>query len=206
MQETEEQEEKKPSLLRELLSWLEIVVAAVAISFFLTRVVLVNAIVPSSSMETLLSPGDRFFGNRLSYMFSEPERFDVVIFKYPIDEEENYVKRVIGLPGETVKIENARIYIDGLEEPLKENYLPEEWLVENDGYVFEVPEDCYLMLGDNRNVSADARYWAEEAYENGLADSLEDGARYTYVHKDQMLGKAIFTYWPHFQLLSDYTE
>lgn len=206
IQETTDEEKKKPSLLKELIGWLEIVVAAIAISFFLTRVVLVNAIVPSSSMETLLSPGDRFFGNRLSYLFSEPERFDVVIFRYPIDEEENYVKRVIGLPGETVKIDNARIYINDSEEALKENYLPEEWLVENDGYVFEVPEDCYLMLGDNRNVSADARYWAEEAYENGLADSIADAENYTYVREDQILGKAIFTYWPHFQLLSDYTE
>lgn len=206
MQEQAQPEEKKRSVLRELLSWLEIVVAAIAISFFLTRVVLVNAVVPSSSMETLLSPGDRFFGNRLSYLFSEPERFDVVIFQYPIDEEENYVKRVIGLPGETVKIENARIYIDGATEPLKENYLPEEWLVENDGFTFEVPKDCYLMLGDNRNVSADARYWAEEAYENGLAASIEEAQVYTYVHEEQILGKAIFTYWPHFQLLSDYEE
>lgn len=206
IQETADEEKKKPSLLKELIGWLEIVVAAIAISFFLTRVVLVNAIVPSSSMETLLSPGDRFFGNRLSYLFSEPERFDVVIFQYPIDEEENYVKRVIGLPGETVKIENARIYINDSQKALKENYLPEEWLVENDGYVFEVPEDCYLMLGDNRNVSADARYWADEAYDNGMADSLEEAQAYTYVRKDQILGKAVFTYWPHFQMLSDYTE
>ena len=88
-----EEEEKKPSMLRELLSWVEVMVAAVIISFFLTRVVLVNSVVPSSSMETLISPGDRLFGNRLAYKFSDPERFDVVIFKYPVDEEENYIKK-----------------------------------------------------------------------------------------------------------------
>ena len=157
-------------------------------------------------METLISPGDRLFGNRLTYKFKDPERFDVVIFKYPVDEEENYIKRIIGLPGETVTIENAKIYINDSETPLEENYLPEEWVIENDGYVFEVPEDCYLMLGDNRNVSEDARYWAEEAYEYGLADSVEDGESYTYVRRDKILGKAMFTYWPHFQLLSDYEE
>lgn len=197
--------EKRP-LWRELLSWLEIVVVAVLLSLFLTRVVLVNALVPSSSMESLISPGDRLFGNRLTYKWKDPERFDVVIFKYPVDEEENYIKRVIGLPGETVTIENAKIYIDDSETPLEENYLPEEWLVENDGYVFEVPQDCYLMLGDNRNVSEDARYWAEQAYTDGLVDSVEAGEAYTYVHRDKILGKAIFTYWPHFQLLSDYEE
>lgn len=204
--QTQQAEEKKNSLWKELLSWVEIIVVAVLISLFLTKVVLVNALVPSSSMETLISPGDRLFGNRLTYKFKDPERFDVVIFKYPVDEEENYIKRVIGLPGETVTIENAKVYINDSETPLEENYLPEEWVIENDGFVFEVPEDCYLMLGDNRNVSEDARYWAEEAYEQGLADSVEDGESYTYVSRDKILGKAMFTYWPHFQLLSDYEE
>ncbi|MBO5152895.1 MAG: signal peptidase I [Eubacterium sp.] len=205
-EQAQEAEEKKTSLWKELLSWVEIIVVAVLISLFLTKVVLVNALVPSSSMETLISPGDRLFGNRLTYKFKDPERFDVVIFKYPVDEDENYIKRVIGLPGETVTIENAKVYINDSETPLEENYLPEEWVIENDGFVFEVPEDCYLMLGDNRNVSEDARYWAEEAYEQGLADSVEDGESYTYVSRDKILGKAMFTYWPHFQLLSDYEE
>ena len=202
----QEASEEKTSLWKELLSWVEIFVVAVLISLFLTQVVLVNALVPSSSMETLISPGDRLFGNRLAYKFGDPERFDVVIFKYPVDESQNYIKRVIGLPGEKVTIEDAKIYINDSETPLQENYLPEEWIIENDGYVFEVPEDCYLMLGDNRNVSEDARYWAEEAYVNDLADSVEDGEAYTYVSRDKILGKAVFTYWPHFQLLSDYEE
>ena len=205
-EQAKDTEEEKTPLWKELLSWVEIIGVAVLISLFLTKVVLVNALVPSSSMETLISPGDRLFGNRLTYKFKDPERFDVVIFKYPVDEEENYIKRIIGLPGETVTIENAKIYINDSETPLEENYLPEEWVIENDGYVFEVPEDCYLMLGDNRNVSEDARYWAEEAYEYGLADSVEDGESYTYVRRDKILGKAMFTYWPHFQLLSDYEE
>ena len=106
--ETQEQVEEKISLWKELLSWLEIIVVAVLISLFLTKVVLVNALVPSSSMETLISPGDRLFGNRLAYKFGDPERFDVVIFKYPVDESQNYIKRVIGLPGETVTIEDAK--------------------------------------------------------------------------------------------------
>lgn len=198
--------EQKISVWKELLSWAEIIVIAIVVSLFLTKVVLVNAIVPSSSMETLISPGDRLFGNRLAYKFKDPERFDVVIFQNPADGDGNYIKRIIGLPGETVSIENAKIYIDDSETPLEENYLPEEWLIENDGYVFDIPEDCYLMLGDNRNVSLDARYWAEQAYEAGLVDSVEEGEPYTYISRDKLLGKAMFTYWPHFQLLSDYEE
>ena len=109
--------EQKTSVWRELLSWVEIVVAAILISLFLTRVVLINAEVPSSSMENLIKPDDRLFGNRLAYTFGEPERFDVVIFKYPVDETQNYIKRVIGLPGETVEIRDAKMYSDGSDEP-----------------------------------------------------------------------------------------
>lgn len=206
-QTSEETKNEKHSALRELISWLEIIVIAVIVSQFLTRVVLINSIVPTASMETLIEPGDRLFGNRLAYLFSEPERFDVVIFEYPVDPSEgNYIKRVIGLPGETVTIRDAKIYIDGSDTPLAEGYLPEEWVVENDGYEFHVPEDCYLMLGDNRNVSLDARYWAQEAYEADLVDSLEEGESYSYVPKDKIRGKAMFTYWPHIKLLSDYEE
>ncbi|MDD6038196.1 MAG: signal peptidase I [bacterium] len=201
-----EKKEESTSFLRELISWVEVIVAAVLISLFLTEVVLVNAMVPTASMENLIDVGDRLFGNRLAYKFHEPERFDVVIFKNPQDESENYIKRLIGLPGEHVEIRDAKIYINGSDQPLVERYLPEEWEIENDGYVFDVPKDSYLMLGDNRNVSLDARYWAEEAYENGLADSMEAAQKYTYVNKKQLLGKAMFTYYPHFSLLSDYEE
>ncbi len=206
-EQKQEPQEKKRSVLRELLSWLEIIVAAVVISQLLTRVVLINSIVPTSSMENLIEPGDRLFGNRLAYLFSEPERFDVVIFEYPVDPSEgNYIKRVIGLPGETVSIRDGEIYIDDSTEPLEERYLPEEWIIENDGYEFHVPEDSYLMLGDNRNVSLDARYWAEEAYDAGLVDSVSEGEAYCYVTKDKIRGKAMFTYWPHMKLLSDYEQ
>ena len=104
-------------------------------------------------------PGDRLIGNRLAFLKDTPERGDVVIFHYPDDEEELYVKRVIGLPGEEVRIDDGKIYIDGSETPLEEDYLKEEWTVATGPYLFEVPDDCYLVLGDNRNDSWDARYW-----------------------------------------------
>ncbi len=197
---------EKSSLVKEILSWVALFVTAVLLSQFLTRVLLVNAMVPTSSMESLIEPGDRLFGNRLAYKFSDPERFDVIIFKYPVDEEQDYIKRVIGLPGETVTIEDAKIYINDSDTPLEENYLPEEWVIENDGYRFEVPKDSYLVLGDNRNLSLDARYWAEEAYIDELVDTIEEGESYTYVSRDQIRGKAMFTYWPRFRVLTDYEE
>ena len=197
----------KKTVIREILSWVEVIVAALLLSLFVTKVILINATVPSGSMENLIHPGDRLFGFRLSYVFAEPERFDVVIFKYPVDETENYIKRIIGLPGEHVEIDNGKIYIDGSDIPLKEEYLPEKWKHDNDGYVFDVPENCYLCLGDNRNISLDARFWAEEAFDAGLAPSVAEAwNEYTFVKDSQILGKAVIKYWPKITLLSNYKE
>jgi len=169
----EEPEKKKRSLLRELFSLVEIFVVAFLLAQLMTRFVLINAEVPSESMENMIEPGDRLFGFRLAYTFGEPDRFDVVIFRYPVDESQNYIKRVIGLPGETVEIQNGKIYIDHASVPLREPYLPEQWTDDNDGYVFHVPNDCYLMLGDNRNISSDARFWANNALQEGVAREMK---------------------------------
>lgn len=195
---------KKRPLLRELLSFAEIFIAAFLLAQVMTHFVLINAEVPSESMENIIEPDDRLFGFRLAYLFDGPERFDIVIFRYPVDETQNFIKRVIGLPGEEVEIRGGKIYIDGSDDPLDEPYLPEEWVTDNDGYVFHVPTDNYLMLGDNRNISLDARFWAEEALQDGVADSKEDAQRYTYVDEGQILGRAVVKYYPHFKSLLSY--
>lgn len=164
---------------RELLSWIMTFVIAIGAALLLKNFVIINATVPTGSMENTIMPEDDLLGFRLSYIFSEPERGDVVIFKFPDDESQKFIKRIIGLPGEKVVIRDAKIYINDSEEPLDEPYLKEEWVVANDGFEFQVPEDCYLVLGDNRNDSRDARYWIN-----------------TYVTKDQIIGKAEFIYYP----------
>ena len=194
------------SLLKEILSWVEIIVIATVLALFINNFIIVNATVPSGSMENTIKPGDRLLGFRFSYWFSEPERGDIVVFRYPIDEARHqqdksvkrvkYIKRIIGLPGETVEIRDAKIYINGAETPLEEDYLKEEWLIKNDGYTFQIPEGCYLMLGDNRNNSKDSRYWADEALKYGLAENEEDAVQFSFVKRDQILGKAYFRYWP----------
>lgn len=177
--EVTEAGEEKPSALREIISWVLYFAVAIIAALLIKNYLIINANVPTGSMENTIMPGNRLIGNRLAYINSEPERGDIVIFKYPDNEEETYVKRVIGLPGETITIENAKIYINGADEPLEEAYLKEEWVEETGVYTYEVPEDCYLVLGDNRNNSWDARYWTN-----------------TYVSKEKILGEAIFTYWP----------
>ena len=173
--------EKEPetSALKEIVSWVFSFAVALLAAIILKDYVIINANVPTGSMENTIMPGDRLIGNRLAYLWSEPGRGDIVIFHYPDNENELYVKRIIGLPGETVVIEDGKIYINGAKEPLDEPYLKEEWTNRTGPYFFEIPENCYLMLGDNRNDSLDARYWNN-----------------TYVMKEKILGKAVVTYWP----------
>lgn len=175
--EKKEKKEEQPSALRELLSWILTFAIAIAVALFIKYCLIINADVPTGSMENTIMPGDRLIGNRLAYMKEGPQRGDIVVFHYPDNEKELFVKRVIGLPGESVHIEDAKVYIDGVE--LEEPYLKEEWTIATGTYDFEVPEDCYLMLGDNRNNSKDARYWENK-----------------YVNIDKILGKALFVYWP----------
>ena len=206
IQEEELQEpegQKKRSLLRELFGLVEIFLVAFLLAQVMTHFVLINAEVPSESMENIIEPGDRLFGFRLAYALEEPDRFDIVIFRYPVDESQNFIKRVIGLPGEKVEIREGKIYIDDASVPLDEPYLPEMWTDDNDGYVFQVPDDSYLMLGDNRNISLDARFWANQALEDGVAKNEQEAQQYTYVQKEQILGRAILKYFPHFQSLLD---
>lgn len=170
-------EKKINNIVKEIFSFLLSFAAAVAIALLIQRFVIINANIPSGSMENTIMTSDRLIGNRLSYLFGKPQRGDIVIFRYPDDESQLFVKRVIGLPGETVTIEEAKVYING--ERLDEPYLKETWVVDAGPYSFEVPVGCYLVLGDNRNNSKDARYWVN-----------------SYVKEEQMLGKAVFRYWP----------
>ena len=169
---------EEESAVKEVISWVITIALAVVAALFIKNYVIINANIPSGSMENTIMTDDRLFGYRLAYNRSSPERGDIVIFKFPDNEEENYVKRVIGLPGELVVIQDAKIYINGSETPLEENYLKEEWTVGTGPYTFEVPENSFLVLGDNRNNSWDARYWDN-----------------TYVAKEKILGKAVFRYY-----------
>ena len=171
--------EAETSVVREILSWVLSFAVALLAAIILKDYVIINANVPTGSMENTIMPGDRLIGNRLAYLWSEPERGDIVIFHYPDNEDELYVKRIIGLPGETVVIEDGKIYINDALQPMDEPYLKEEWTNRTGPYSFEIPEASYLMLGDNRNDSLDARYWNN-----------------TYVKKEKILGKAAITYWP----------
>ncbi len=153
------------------------IVIPVLLALFCSKVLIVNATIPSGSMENTIRPGDRVIGSRLSYLYHGPERGDVVIFRFPDDESQVFIKRVVGLPGETLRIVDGRVYMNDSETPLKEIYLKEA--PRGNSGPFKVPEDSYFVMGDNRNHSHDSRYWENH-----------------YVKKEEILAKAVFRYYP----------
>ncbi len=195
--ETAEPAPKTKKVGREIGSWIVILIVAALLAWLITEFVIFSATVPSGSMEDTIASGSRIIGFRLSYVFDEPERGDIIIFRYPVHEEEYYIKRIIGLPGETVTIADGKIYINGSDTPLEEDYLKEDWVIRNDGLTYVVPEGCYFVLGDNRNVSQDSRYWAEIALRMGIASDAEEAYLFSFVREDLILAKAIFEYHPH---------
>lgn len=169
---------RKANLRRELLEWVRALVIALIIAIFLTQVVIVNAQVPSESMENTIQGGDRVIGYRLAYLFKDPAREDIVIFHYPDNEEELYIKRIIGMPGDVVEIKDGKVYINNASAPLEAPYVKEAAYGSYGPYT--VPENSYFVMGDNRNHSWDSRFWQN-----------------TFVARDKLVGKAGFRIFPN---------
>ena len=150
------QKPEEVNIVKELLSLIIYIGIVVLICYFILNFVGCRSKVDGSSMNPTLEDKDNLWVDKLSYTFGDPKRFDVVIFNY--DENTTYVKRIIGLPGETVRIDqNGNIYING--KLLKENYGKETML--NNGRAGSdvyLGSDEYFVLGDNRNNSIDSRW------------------------------------------------
>jgi len=139
--------------------------------------------VEGTSMAPLLSDQERIFINKFVYRFEPIERDDVVVFWYPLDRSKSFIKRVIGLPGETVEIRQGLVYVNG--RTLAEPYVPPQYEDMSDFGPIRVPTDSYFVMGDHRISSNDSRVFGPVA------------SRYIY-------GRAVFAYWPvvHFDALS----
>jgi len=178
------------SAKKELLDWIKVIVIAVAAAALINCFIIINSVVPSGSMESTIMTGSRMFGFRLAYLFNEPEQGDVIIFRYPVNEKQVFVKRVIGTPGDTVEIIGGVTYVNG--EKLEEPYLNEEPYKLDFG-PYEVPEDCFFVMGDNRNHSNDSRYWErKETDENGREVTVS----VSFVTRREILARAFICYWP----------
>jgi len=145
--------------------------ASVLIIVFLYQPVRVEG----TSMLPRLEDHDRLFINKFVYRFSAIERGDVVVFHYPRDPEKSYIKRVVGLPGDRLRIDHGQVWLNG--RPLRELYVPEVYQDDKSYPEIVVPEGSYFMMGDHRSISSDSREFGP-------------------VERSLIYGKAVFVYWP----------
>lgn len=175
------QETNNPNQSSQENPWIEGIktIATAAILAFGIRAFVAEArYIPSSSMEPTLQVNDRLIIEKISYHFQEPKRGDVVVFNptkalQEKDFRDAFIKRVIGLPGETIEVKTGKVYVDG--QAIKEKYISED--PNYDYGPVTVPERQYLVLGDNRNNSYDSHYWG-------------------HVPKEKIIGKAFVRFWP----------
>ena len=174
----EKVEEKEYSLAREVIGTVLYLLAVVVVTFLFVQFVGQRTHVNGDSMNVTLEDGDNLIVDKLSYRFTEPERYDIIVFPYRYQEKTYYIKRIIGMPGETVQVIDGMVYIDG--EMLDESYGKETMQyagVASDP--IELGEDEYFVLGDNRNNSSDSR---DPSVGN--------------IKEDQIIGKAFIRIWP----------
>lgn len=166
----------KKSIVRTVLDYIEIVVFAFVLSWGLRSTVVEASVIPTPSMLPTIQLQDRVVVDKIAFKFSEINRGDIIVFRPPSDVDSSgtdWIKRVIGLPGETVEIKNGKVFINGSE-------LTEAYEMEKPNYTYGpiiVPENSYFVLGDNRNNSLDSHYWG-------------------VLPKDNIVGKALIKIWP----------
>lgn len=154
-EELEEQGNSK-SAMREVLDWVLYIGVVLMLSWLIVTFVGVRTVVDGQSMEPTLHDGNNLIVDKISYRFRDPKRYEIIVFPYKYEENTYYIKRIIGLPGETVQVIDGEVYIDG--EILGEHYGAE--LMDDAGIAAEpiqLGDDEYFVLGDNRNHSSDSR-------------------------------------------------
>lgn len=194
MQSLTENETAKTSSKRALREYAEAIVMAVLLALFIRAFVVQAFKIPSGSMKSTLLVGDHILVNKFIYgvripftnteIFgvSEPERRDIVVFRYPVDPSKDFIKRVIGLPGDSVKIQDKQVFVNGQLQV--ESYavhsdpkiLPASTSPRDNMTTVEVPPNSLFVMGDNRDESYDSRFWK-------------------FVNMNEIRGKAFIIYW-----------
>jgi signal peptidase I len=172
-----------PPLRRELRSWTRDLAVALGLAIVIMIFLYQPVKVEGTSMNPLLSDQERIFINKFIYRFEPIERGDVVVFWYPLDRSKSFIKRVVGLPGETVEIRAGNVYVNGRE--LADQYVPSGYLDGSNYPARRIPQGEYFVMGDHRDSSNDSRVFGS-------------------VPRSYIYGKAVFAYWPvdHFGSLT----
>lgn len=159
---------------------IQTIVFSISIFLFIYLLLFQPHKIKGDSMQPNFPDGEFLLTDKISYRFHPPQRGDVIVFKVPVNEEDDYIKRIIGLPGDTVSIKDGFVYVNG--QKLEETYLP-PGLYTNGGIFLPnnkevvVPDNYFFVMGDNRPYSSDSRAWG-------------------FVPKKNIIGKAWLVYWP----------
>jgi signal peptidase I len=156
-------------------SWLRDMVVSVSVSAFIIIFLYQPVRVEGTSMLPVLEDQDRLFINKMAYRVGEIHRGDVVVFLYPHDHEKSYIKRVIALPGDMLRIDHGEVYVNGAR--VKESYVPRQFEDDRSQPEMTVPQHEYFVMGDHRSISSDSRDFGP-------------------VDRELIYGKAAFVYWP----------
>jgi signal peptidase I len=156
-------------------SWLRDLVISVVVSAFIIIFLYQPVRVEGTSMLPMLEDQDRLFINKIAYRVGEIHRDDVVVFLYPHDHEKSYIKRVIALPGDTLRIDHGQVIVNGVR--VVESYVPMRFTDDRSQPEMTIPAHEYFVMGDHRSISSDSRDFGP-------------------VDRDLIYGKAAFVYWP----------
>src|SRR3984885_11879427 len=165
----------EPSTARAAFSWLRDLTLSIVIAIIIILFLYQPVRVEGTSMMPSLVNEERIFINKFVYRFADIERGDTVVFQFPRDSSKSYIKRVIGMPGDSVVVDHGTVIVNG--KPLAEPYVPPENRDETSYAAIQVEPDSYYVLGDHRNSSNDSRSWGT-------------------VKRGYIYGKAVFVYWP----------
>ncbi len=169
-------EQQQPSSFgRELRAWGRDIAVAVVLALVIIVFLYQPVQVEGTSMAPLLSDQERIFINKFVYRFEPIQRGDVVTFWYPLDRSKSFIKRVIGLPGDTIEIRAGELYVNGKHVP--EPYVPASYFDDSSYGPIRIPPDEYFVMGDHRDSSNDSRIFGP-------------------VQRKFIYGKAVFAYWP----------
>lgn len=161
--------------------WVEPVIIAVILALIIRTFIVQAFKIPTGSMRPTLIEGDRILVNKFIYKFKKPERGDVIVFLSPEDKKKDFIKRLVGLPEENVKIAHGSILINDkiveTDSVMRERYYYNAGNFGEEDKTITVPEDAYYVLGDNSISSRDSRYWG-------------------FLPKKYLIGKAFLIYWP----------
>ena len=158
-----------------VIVWLRDLLISAGISILIITFLYQPVRVEGTSMLPRLEDHDRLFINKFVYHIESIHRGDIVVFHYPRDPEKSYIKRVIGLPGDHIRIDEGRVWVNGTE--LDEAYVPDRYRDSRSMTATVIPEDSYFVMGDHRSISSDSREFGP-------------------VERDLIYGKAVFVYWP----------